>query len=267
MPPEDARPQPTQLERTSLLNWLTRLRRFEALRNAGDPGVVLSRRLNGAEYNYAVHDLTGVDIQPTREFPVDPANTAGFDNSGESLTMSPALFKKYLGAARHVAEHLVLTPQGIAFAPHPVMTDTDRDKYCVKRIVEFYERQPTDYADYFLAAWELERRKDDEFTVADCAKRHGISPRYLERVRAILATPAAVGPIQHLQGMWSGLPTSIDAVDEARRGCREMRDVVVRLRRRLEPQVDNLKAPEVHKGSQSFVLWKNRQYGREPSPR
>ena len=49
-----------------------------------------------------------------------------------------------LEAARNLSEHLVLLPEGIAFAPHPVVTDTDRDKYCVKRIVEFYQRQPTD---------------------------------------------------------------------------------------------------------------------------
>jgi len=40
-----------------------------------------------------------VDIRPTQEFPVDPANEAGFDNTGESLSMSPALLKKYLEAA------------------------------------------------------------------------------------------------------------------------------------------------------------------------
>ena len=51
------------------------------------PGVV--RRLSNAEYDHTVRDLTGVDIRPTREFPVDPANEAGFDNSGESLAMSP----------------------------------------------------------------------------------------------------------------------------------------------------------------------------------
>ena len=66
--------------------------------------MVLARRLSNAEYNYTIRDLTGVDIRPTREFPVDPANTAGFDNSGESLTMSPALLNKYLQAAREVGE-------------------------------------------------------------------------------------------------------------------------------------------------------------------
>ena len=69
---------------------------------------MLARRLSNAEYDYTIRDLTGVDIRPTREFPVDPANEAGFDNSGESLAMSPALVKKYLDAARRVADHIVL---------------------------------------------------------------------------------------------------------------------------------------------------------------
>ena len=35
----------------------------EAQRNAGDPGPVLARRLNNAELDYTIRDLTGVDIQ------------------------------------------------------------------------------------------------------------------------------------------------------------------------------------------------------------
>ena len=130
----------------------------EARKNAGDPGPVLARRLSNAEYNYTIRDLTGVDMRPTREFPVDPANTAGFDNSGESLTMSPALLNKYLQAAREVADHMVLTPDGFDFAPHPMLVETDREKYAIQRIVDFYERQPTDYADYFQAAWRFKHR-------------------------------------------------------------------------------------------------------------
>jgi hypothetical protein len=48
----------------------------------------IASRLNHA----AIHGRQN-HIHPTRKFPVDPANEAGFDNSGESLTMSPALLK------------------------------------------------------------------------------------------------------------------------------------------------------------------------------
>ena len=95
---------PKRAER--VMAWLEAMRTSEARKHAGDPGVVLARRLSNAEYNYTIRDLTGVDIRPAREFPVDPANPAGFDNSGESLAMSPALLTKYLQAAQEVGEYV-----------------------------------------------------------------------------------------------------------------------------------------------------------------
>ena len=35
--------------------------------------------------------------------------------------ISPALLKKYLAAARFIADHLMLKPRGFVFAPHPVV--------------------------------------------------------------------------------------------------------------------------------------------------
>ena len=158
MPPESAPRRPEADERAEVVAWIRDLRDRETQRNVGDPGTVLARRLSNAEFDYTIRDLTGVDIRPTREFPVDPADEAGFDNSGESLAMSPALLKKYLAAARLVADHAVFTPDGLAFAPGPAVTDTDRDNYCVQRIIDFYERHKVDYADYFLAAWKYRHR-------------------------------------------------------------------------------------------------------------
>jgi len=45
---------------------------------------VLIAAADNAEYNYAIRELTGVDIGPLANFPVDPANPAD-SNSGESL--------------------------------------------------------------------------------------------------------------------------------------------------------------------------------------
>ena len=143
MPPADAE-QMSDSQRQLIVEWISAVLRTEAERTAGDPGPVLARRLSNAEFDNCIRDLTGVDLRPASDFPVDPANAAGFNNSGESLNMSPALLNKYLLAARSVSEHMVFTPRGIDFAPHPVVTDTDRDKYCVNRIVAFYQQQPTD---------------------------------------------------------------------------------------------------------------------------
>jgi mono/diheme cytochrome c family protein len=265
MPPAKAKQQPSPEQRQEVIAWLKAARQHEAQKHAGDPGPVLARRLSNAEYDYTIRDLTGVNLRPTREFPVDPANQAGFDNSGESLAMSPALFKKYLQAAREVAEHLVLKPDGLAFAPHGMMTDTDRDKYCVMRIVDFYQRQPTDYADYFYAAWRFQHRaglRKPKATLAETAADVAVSPKYLAMIWEALNDPQeAVGPLAKLQAMWRQIPSlKGNQTDAARRGCEEMRDFVVRLRSKLVPYVANLKSPGVHDGSQCFVLWKDRQW-------
>lgn len=240
MPPEDAPRQPKAEERAQAIAWLRDLDDREAARNAGDPGIVLARRLSNAEFDYSIRDLTGVDIRPTREFPVDPANEAGFDNSGESLAMSEALLKKYLAAARLVADHLVLKPEGFVFSPHPAVTDTDRDKYCVERIVAFYNRHRVDLADYFFAI------KNGP------AAQAGLSPKYLATIRSLLEDTAG-GPVAELRARWEKLP----AAD--RKGCEELRDLVLRLRQGFPAKVDNLLVKGISKGSQWLLLWRNDQ--------
>src|SRR5215813_2516577 len=158
MPPPFAEQKPSAEERKLVISWIESVRREEARRNAGDPGVVLARRLSNAEYNNSIRDLTGVDLRPAREFPVDPANQAGFDNSGESLAMTSSLMAKYLQAAREVANAVVFKPRGLAFAPHPMLVETDRDRYAVGQIIDFYKRQDTELSDYFQAAWRYKHR-------------------------------------------------------------------------------------------------------------
>ena len=46
-------------------------------------------------------------------------------------------------------------------------------------------------------------------------------------------------------------------LDEARRGCERMRDLVIRLRKGIEPRVGELQAQGISKGSQPLVLWRN----------
>src|SRR5262245_10767301 len=58
MPPKYSK-QPTLEQRQELRNWVERYLRAEAMVDAGDPGPVVLRRLNNAEYNYTIRDLTG----------------------------------------------------------------------------------------------------------------------------------------------------------------------------------------------------------------
>jgi Protein of unknown function (DUF1592)/Protein of unknown function (DUF1588)/Protein of unknown function (DUF1587)/Protein of unknown function (DUF1585)/Protein of unknown function (DUF1595)/Planctomycete cytochrome C len=256
MPPEDASSQPKPEERGAVVAWIRDLRDREAERSSGDPGTVLARRLSNAEFDYTIRDLTGVDIRPTKEFPVDPANEAGFDNSGESLAMSPARLQKYLEAARLVAAHLVLKPEGFVFAPHPVVTDTDRDKYCVHRIVDFYQRHQVDLADYFLATWKYRHRTRPDAPLSRFATEAGLSAKYLTLVWSTLTGPVAEeGPLAVVQKMWRDLPDGA----ATRPPCERMRDVVLRLRRQLDPKVSKVQVNGISGGSQPLVLWHNRK--------
>jgi hypothetical protein len=269
MPPEEAPQLPSAAERAAVIAWARDLRAREAARTAGDPGTVLARRLSNAELDNTIRDLTGAHIRPTREFPVDPANEAGFDNSGESLTMSAALLKKYFLAMRLVADHVVLRPDGFVFAPYPVVTDTDRDKYCVHRIIDFYDRHKVDYADYFLAAWKYHHRERigrAAVELSTFATEAGLSPRYLALVWSVLSErEEGIGPLAVVRKLWRELPVPNRAGQETvvRPDCERVRDVVLLLRRQLKPKIGKLQAPEISQGSQPIILWSNRQLARQ----
>ena len=263
MPPMGAR-HPTPRERRVVVDWFHAVRERERRRNAGDPGVVLARRLSNAEYNYTIRDLTGVDILPAREFPVDPANTAGFDNSGETLMMSPTLLNKYLAAARDVADHMYLKETGFGFAPHPMLVETDRDKFAVHQIIDFYHAQNIDYADYFQTAWRFRHRAElgqPNATLADLARQYRVSANYLETVWSTLESAEEVGPLVKLQSMWRALPgPQADQPNVARAGCEEMRSYIARVRKKVEPRFINITAGPIGAAWQPLLIWKNTQY-------
>ena len=263
MPPKPLASPPAEASE-HVITWFQALRAEQIKKSAGDPGLVLARRLSSAEYNYTVRDLTGRDMHVTREFPLDPANPAGFDNSGESLTMSPALLNKYLQASRDVANHMVLTPDAIDFAPHPMLVETDREKFAIQRIVSFYFSQPTDYADYFQAAWRFRYRvalRKPGTTLAALAVEAKLSPKYLATVWQILQDKDAVGPVAKLQTLFKELPApSANQPEVLRANCGEMRDFVIKIRTHTAMQFTAPIVKGLPAGSQPLLNWKLRQF-------
>ena len=269
MPPKPMATPPAESSH-QVITWIQALRKAEIKRSAGDPGLVSARRLSNAEYNYTIRDLTGQDMQVTREFPVDPANPAGFDNSGESLTMSPALLNKYLQAAREVANHMVLTPSKLDFAPYPMLVETDREKFAVQRIIQFYFSQPTQYADYFAAAWRFEHRVElskPAATLASLAAEAKISPKYLQMVYQALKTPQtsqSLGPMAKLQQMWQS--ATLAELDPK---TTEMAAFVTKIRSHTSMQFAAPVVKGLPPGSQPLVNWKLKEYSahrRESDP-
>lgn len=214
MPPEKAK-QPTSEERAGMIETIEKLLAAEAKKLSGDPGVVLPRRLNSAEYNYTIRDLTGVDIRPAESFPVDPASGEGFNNTGEALVMSSSLFKKYYAAAQYVAEHVVLTPSGMRFAPYAAVTFADQMKYHEQAILHFYEEHDVAYEAYLTAAWSFRYRPAARraATIEDWAAENRLSPRYLRRLWDTLnSTPADEKYyLGRIRRQWDALPPPTDA--------------------------------------------------------
>lgn len=137
MPPKKATPMPAA-DKEKLAAFVHAVLEDIAFANAGDPGPVLLRRLSNSEYTHTIRDLTGVPtLDPAKEFPVDGAAGEGFTNTGQSLVMSPALFKKYLDAGKVVAAHAVLLPDGIRFSPS--VTRRDQTEEVLTQIREFYK--------------------------------------------------------------------------------------------------------------------------------
>ena len=101
MPPAE-KDQPDLDERRQLLSWIEK-RVFQLDPKNPDPGRVTIRRLNRAEYHYAIQDLLGVNYNTWENFPPDDTGY-GFDTIGDVLSISPLHMEKYLAAASQIVE-------------------------------------------------------------------------------------------------------------------------------------------------------------------
>jgi mono/diheme cytochrome c family protein len=120
MPPADA-DELLPTEKDHLIAWVDAALTEVANRNAGDPGPVTLRRLTNFEYDNTLRDLTGIDLQLSKEFAPDGGGGEGFSNIGDVLFISPQQLDKYLSAARIIADHATVLPgSGISFHPQRI---------------------------------------------------------------------------------------------------------------------------------------------------
>ncbi len=206
MPPAD-KPQPTPLERQRLIDWVRGLLNAEANAHCGDPGFVPLRRLSNTEFDCTVRDLTGVDLKPTRQFPPDGAGGEGFTNAAESLTdISPALLTKYLGAAREIAAHAVLLPDGFRFSPAKSRRDWSDES--TARLRQFYATYATGeghlLTEPFFAATLRHRAEllGGRETPEQVAAAEHLNPKYLRVLGDALLRAAPSHPLDAIRARW-----------------------------------------------------------------
>jgi len=189
MPPE-GEPEIHPDERSLLVGWIGELLDREAALRAGDPGPVLVRRLNNEEYRYTIGDLTGVDLQPTSQFPADVAAGEGFLNATDALAMSPALMDKYLDAAKGIAAHAVLLPDSFRFSTSKFKEDWVNE--VLAEMLVAYARYTTETGeiplDRYLTATIVHRDvlSRGQVSCREIAEAEHLSPKYLDRLWTIL---------------------------------------------------------------------------------
>jgi hypothetical protein len=207
MPPKN-KPQPTDAEKKQVLAWVRALMESEAKARTGDPGYVPLRRLSNAEYDYTVRDLTGVDLRPTREFPADGAAGEGFTNAAEALTdVSPALFTKYLNAAKDISERVVLLPDGFRFSPAKTRRDWTDEGTAALRAFYAGLGLPADGklpVQPYLAATVRHRDALARGEIAKVAASEKLNAKYLGSLWAALNDKTPSQPLDAIRAKWRG---------------------------------------------------------------
>ncbi len=205
MPPKK-KPQPTPEQRQQLIAWVHDFLDAEARARAGDPGFVPLRRLSNSEYDWTIRDLTGVDLRPAAEFPADGAAGEGFTNAAESLSdISPTLLNKYLLAAKEVAAHVVLLPDGFQFSPGKTRRDWSDES--VARLRKFYSAYPSDGKLPLERYLTMTLRYRDaiasgQMTTDAAAAKEGLSPKYFGILWKTLTDATPSLPLDLIRAHW-----------------------------------------------------------------
>jgi hypothetical protein len=210
MPPDDADRQPTAREKDLLVQWATAFISGGIKARAGDPGRVVVRRLSNAEFDNTIRDLTGVDLHPTRQFPADGAAGEGFTNAGDALGMSPGLLQKYFNAAKDIAGHAVLLPDGFRFSASHTRRDwTDEAIASIRQAYQELSPAPAtgnlEYASYLKATIVYrDRLLAHQITIEAAARQEKLNAKYLGILWRTLTDQKPSPPIlDELRIRWS----------------------------------------------------------------
>ncbi|MFT4638314.1 MAG: hypothetical protein ACI8T1_001634 [Verrucomicrobiales bacterium] len=107
MPPRD-KMRPDEATYEAVIDWLTRNLDAHAAADPKPGRVETFRRLNRTEYQNAIRDLVGVEIDAAGLLPKDE-ESHGFDNVTVG-TLSPSLVDRYISAAQKICRLAVGTP-------------------------------------------------------------------------------------------------------------------------------------------------------------
>ena len=128
MPPEDEEPL-TQEKREILSGWIQHKIDAAVAKMDSTGGRVVLRRLNRVEYQNAMVDLLGVDLDYGKNLPPESVSAEGFLNNGAVLSMSPLQLEYYLESARNgLRRAIVVGDEPEVFAHNSSETVADKGR-------------------------------------------------------------------------------------------------------------------------------------------
>lgn len=248
MPPDDE-PRPNAKQRQQLVSAIRRPLSKIVERTAGDPGDVIVRRLTSAEYSYTIQDLTGLDLDLTKELDGDAVGGEGFTNIGSVQFLQDSTLERYLHAAKLVAGHAVIGSGPLQFYQHPGKTGFELS--AINRIREIYQAhgfrtaageggEPFGldlYERAFFVAWQYKHRREigkSNATLASLAAEDNLDTRFVEYIWLVLNQDSASHPTSEIVDRWKNLPKPERADAEILANAREQCGEVYRLLRRWQ---------------------------------
>ncbi|MBL8901134.1 MAG: DUF1592 domain-containing protein, partial [Planctomycetes bacterium] len=155
--------------------------------------------------------------------PADGAAGEGFSNVGQALPMSPMLLAKYLDAAREIAAHAVLLPDGIAFSAHTSARDQSEERLAAIRALYRRFTDPGGATQvnlqgivfdtnaggrlpierYLEAALDLRDGPRSQARIEKLARERQLSAKYLGILMEALQAQEAVSLLAPLREAWT----------------------------------------------------------------
>ncbi len=220
MPPKGM-PQPSDEQRAQAALWVrSRLDGF-VKSHAGDPGHVTVRRLTSGEYNYTIHDLTGLDLDLGIDASNDSVGGEGFTNFGDVQFMQDSNLERYLDAAKQVADHAVVGAGPLEFYSDPGKSGFEMSAiHRIKDIdTKFGFRTVSGeggisfglekYTKALFAAWEFRHRAalgKPTATLASLAAEEGVTARFVQHLWSVLNRRDLAYPSSEMAARFQKLP-------------------------------------------------------------
>lgn len=240
MPPKGI-PSPPDEQRAQTVSWIHGQLDAYVKAHAGDPGRVTVRRLTSGEYNYVMHDLTGLDLDLGIDASNDSVGGEGFTNFGDVQFMQDANLQRYLEAAKNVADHAVIGAGTVSFYVDPGKTGFEMSAiHRVKKITDAYGFRTVSgeggfpfglerYTKALFVAWEYQHRAalgKPTATFAALVAKEGITARFAEHLYRTMNRTDLMYPSTEMAARFHKLPGAGTDLAEVRKACDDLQKYI-----------------------------------------